>query len=91
MSSQLLFLKDIEKKAGYYWLNFRFDDDAILEPEKYWIVLRRSGEAIINWFYIPGNPYGDSTDTKSIQKGWDWNDILNYDFVFKVKVESLQR
>ncbi len=89
--SELLFLKDIERKPGYYWVNFRFDEDAILEPKKYWIVLRRSGEAIMNWFYIPGNPFGDGDDTRSTKKGWDWNDILNYDFVFKVKVESLGR
>lgn len=87
--SELLFLKNIERRSGYYWVDFKFDENTILEPKKYWIIIRRSGEAIMNWFYIPGNPFGDGDDTRSTQKGWDWNDILNYDFVFKVKVESL--
>ncbi|MCX7991643.1 MAG: transglutaminase family protein [Proteobacteria bacterium] len=86
--SNLLFLKDIERKAGYYWVDFKFDENTLLEPKKYWIVIRRSGEAIMNWFYIPGNPFGDGDDTRSTKKGWDWNDILNYDFVFRVKVEK---
>ncbi len=87
--SEIKFLKDVEKRQGYYWVNFEFDKDTVLEKKKYWIVFRKSGEAIINWFYIPGNPYGDSDDTRSTKRGWDWNDLLNYDFVFKVKAERL--
>ncbi len=87
--SELVFLKDIERKQGYYWVNFRFDNDTILDQKKYWIIFRKSGEAIINWFYIPGNPFGDSDDTRSTRKGWNWNDLLNYDFVFKVNAERL--
>jgi len=78
-------LTDIKPRAGYYWIDFKFPDDSVLEPGRYWIVLRHSGEAIVNWFYIPGNPYGDGDDTRSTIKGYKWEDILNFDFVFRVK------
>lgn len=80
-----VFLSDIKPRAGYYWIDFKFPDDSLLEPGRYWIVLRHSGEAIVNWFYIPGNPYGDGDDTRSTIKGYKWEDILNFDFVFRVK------
>ncbi|MBI4709906.1 MAG: transglutaminase domain-containing protein [Nitrospirae bacterium] len=87
--SQPLFLDNIKKRRGYYWVDFRFPDKVALEKGRYWIVLRHSGEAIMNWFYIPGNPFGDSDDTRSTLKGYKWEDIQNYDFVFKVKAERL--
>ena len=85
--SSPIFLENITKKAGYYWVNFIFAPDTLLTLKKgrYWIILRHSGEAIANWFFIPGNPYGDSDDTRSTLKGYKWEDLLNYDFVFKVK------
>lgn len=86
--SDLIFLDKVPKKQGYYWLDFTFsNDNQKIEKGRYWIVLRKSGEAIINWFYIPGNPYGDGDDTRSTAKGWQWDDILNYDFVFKVTAD----
>ena len=87
--SQPLFLDNIKKRRGYYWVDFRFPDKVALEKGRYWVVLRHSGEAIMNWFYIPGNPFGDSDDTRSTLKGYKWEDIQNYDFVFKVKAERL--
>ncbi len=84
-----IFLEDIKKKPGYYWVDFAFPDSVFLEKGRYWIVLRHSGEAIMNWFYIPGNPYGDSDDTRSTLKGYKWEDIQNYDFVFKVRAGRL--
>ncbi len=85
--SQPVFLETIARKAGYYWVDFSFpsDDAAKLSKGKHWIVLRHSGEVIMNWFYIPGNPYGDSDDTRSTLKGHEWQDIQNYDFVFRVR------
>lgn len=80
-----IFLETIKKRPGYYWVDFSFPDSIILGKGRYWIVLRHSGEVIINWFYIPGNPYGDSDDTRSTLKGYKWEDIQNYDFVFKIK------
>lgn len=89
--SQLVSLENISRKPGYYWVDFSFANDvqSQLKPGKYWIVLRSSGEAIMNWFYIPGKPYGDSDDTRSTAKGFRWEDILTYDFVFKVSGSAL--
>lgn len=79
-------LSDIKFQPGYYWVDFSFPGiKGVMPPGRYWIILRHSGEAIANWFYIPGNPYGDGDDTRSTVKGYKWEDILNYDFVFKVK------
>ncbi len=89
--SNLVSLEHIARKPGYYWVDFGFHHDAQsrLKPGKYWIVFRYSGEAIMNWFYIPGKPYSNSDDTRSTAKGFQWEDILNYDFVFKVSGKAL--
>ncbi|CAH2031472.1 transglutaminase domain-containing protein [Trichlorobacter ammonificans] len=91
--SNLIDLEKIARKPGYYWVDFSFPPDGArphqLVPGKYWIVLRASGEAIMNWFYIPGKPYSEGDDTRSTAKGFQWEDILNYDFVFKVSGKAL--
>lgn len=89
--SELVSLENISRKPGYYWVDFVFHQDAQskLKPGKYWIVFRYSGEAIMNWFYIPGKPYSESDDTRSTAKGFQWEDILNYDFVFKVTGKAI--
>ncbi len=80
------YLDTIPRKPGYYWVDFAFPPEGnVLKKGKYWLVLRRSGDAIMNWFYIPGKPYSSGDDTRSTAKGYKWEDILNYDFVFKVK------
>lgn len=85
--------KKIPKRPGYYWVDFTFPPDGNkpqrLAPGKYWIVFRTSGEAIMNWFFTPGKPYSDGDDTRSTAKGFQWEDILNYDFVFKVTGRAL--
>jgi hypothetical protein len=89
--SNLVSLEDITRKPGYYWVDLSFPKDvqSRLKPGKYWIVFRYSGEAIMNWYYIPGKPYSDSDDTRSTAKGFQWEDILNHDFVFKVSGSAL--
>lgn len=90
-------LVDLEKiprnRPGYYWVDFSFPLDGNrpqqLDPGKYWIVFRASGEAIINWFFTPGKPYSGGDDTRSTAKGFQWEDILNYDFVFKVNGKTI--
>lgn len=78
-------LERIRRTPGYGWLDFPLPPESEpFRPGKYWIVLRHSGEAILNWFYTPGKRYGDPDDTRSTTRGWQWEDILNYDFVFKV-------
>lgn len=85
--SNPVFIETIRKRPGYYWVNFTFPKEAsvMMEKGKYWIVLRHSGDVVMNWWYTPGKPYGDSYDTRSTLKGYQWEDILNYDFVFKIK------
>lgn len=84
-----IFLSNMKPQAGYYWVDFAFaktnEPLPTLQAGRYWLILRHSGEAIVNWFYIPGNSYGDVDDTRSTVKGYRWEDLLNYDFVFKVK------
>lgn len=87
--SNFIDLERITRKPGYYWVDFSLPTKFNLKPGKYWIVLRHSGEAIMNWFYIPGKPYSDSDDTRSTAKGFQWEDILNYDFVFRVAGKAL--
>jgi hypothetical protein len=86
--SNLLDLEKVPRRPGYYWVDFSFPPDGNkpqhLAPGKYWIVFRASGEAIMTWFFTPGKPYGEGDDTRSTAKGFQWEDILNYDFVFKV-------
>jgi transglutaminase-like putative cysteine protease len=80
------YLDRVTRKPGYYWVDFTFHEgDGLLKAGKYWIVLRHSGEAIMNWFFTPGKHFGDSDDTRSTTKGYQWEDILNYDFVFRVR------
>ena len=80
-------LDTVKYSPGYQWFPFRFakesSDNPTLTPGRYWIIFRKSKDAIVNWFYIPGNPYGDADDTRSTSQGIDWLDILNYDFNFK--------
>ncbi|MDK9717312.1 MAG: transglutaminase-like domain-containing protein [Trichlorobacter sp.] len=91
--SNLLDLEKIPRKPGYYWVDFSFPPDGNkpqqLAPGKYWIVFRASGEAIMNWLFTPGKPYGEGDDTRSTAKGFQWEDILNYDFVFKVNGKAI--
>lgn len=82
--SNFIDLEKITRKPGYYWVDFPLPERFSMKPGKYWIILRNSGEAIMNWFYIPGKPYGEGDDTRSTARGFQWEDILNYDFVFKV-------
>ncbi|MDI6744968.1 MAG: transglutaminase-like domain-containing protein [Thermodesulfovibrionales bacterium] len=87
--SLLVPLSSIKPRPGYYWIDFAFampnEPSPVLNPGRYWIIIRHSGEAIVNWFYIPGNSFGDGDDTRSTVKGYKWEDLLNYDFVFKVR------
>jgi hypothetical protein len=81
-------LERLERRPGYDWVTLAFPDDGGLpavEKGKYWIVLRRSGDAVMTWFYIPGKSYSGPEDTRSTLKGYLWEDILTYDFVFRVR------
>jgi len=76
----------INKSPGYAWVDFDFAKENMpLKPGKYWIVLRHSGDVVMNWFYTPGKRYGGVDDTRSTAKGWEWEDLLTYEFVFRLK------
>lgn len=84
--SSLISLERIKRGPGYAWVDFPLPaDTAPLAPGKYWVVLRHSGEAIMNWFYTPGKSFGGPDDTRSTARGWQWEDVLTYDFVFRVR------
>jgi hypothetical protein len=88
--SMPLSLDSVAYHPGYSWFDFRFaaaqfDEGPVLKPGRYWIVLRRSKDAIVNWFYIPGNPYGEPGEARSTARGIDWSNIMNYDFNFMVR------
>ncbi len=83
-----VFLDAFEKRPGYSWLTFTFpagSPETKLQKGKHWIVLRHSGEAVMTWFFTPGKSYSGPDDTRSTSKGYLWEDILAYDFVFRVK------
>ena len=87
IESERIPINNIRYFNGYKWIPFSLErQKIILSPARYWVVLRYSGDAIFNWFYIYGNPYGIPDDTKSMMpEGSDWNNILSYDFNFRVR------
>jgi hypothetical protein len=83
-------LETITRKPGYYWVDFTLPDDTHLMPGKYWLVLRHSGEAILNWFYTPGKRVNGPDDSRSTALGWQWEDVLSGEFVYRVRGVALQ-
>ena len=78
-------LEEITRKPGYYWVNFPLPENTNLAPGKYWLVLRHSGEAIMNWFYTPGKRVNGPDDSRSTVQGWQWEDVLSGEFVYRVR------
>lgn len=74
--------------GGYRWVVFDFDRGSggpILPPGRYWVVLRHTGNGILNWYFAPGTAYGDPDDSRARPRGRaSWDDILNYRFNFRV-------
>jgi hypothetical protein len=87
LRSKPVFLESVDKRKGYHWVDFSFPGDTplVLGEGRYWIVLRHSGEVIMNWFYTPGKVHSGPFDTRTTSKGHTWEDILNCDFVFKIR------
>ncbi|OGU17655.1 MAG: hypothetical protein A2076_06065 [Geobacteraceae bacterium GWC2_53_11] len=78
-------LEKIARRPGYYWVDFTLPENTTLAPGKYWLVLRHSGEAIMNWFYTPGKRVGGPDDSRSTARGWQWEDVLAGEFVYRVR------
>jgi transglutaminase-like putative cysteine protease len=74
--------------GGYRWVLFDFARDEggiMLPPGRYWVVLRHSGDGVFNWYFSPGNAYGNPDDSRSRPRGQgDWSNILSYRFNFRV-------
>lgn len=87
--SMPLALDTVKYVPGYKWFDFSFssngEEGPLLTPGRFWIILRHSRDAVVSWFYSPGNRYGLPDDARSTEKGSDWSEVLNYDFNFKVK------
>ena len=77
-------LEKITRKPGYYWVDFALPENTTLKPGKYWLALCHSGEAIMNWFYTPGKRVGGLDDSRSTARGWQWEDVLAGEFVYRV-------
>ena len=75
-------------RGGYRWVIFDVAPDAqglLLQPGRYWAVLRSSGDGIFNWYFSLGNAFGEPDDSRSSPRGaGDWSNILNYRFNFRV-------
>lgn len=78
-------LESITRRPGYYWIDFPLPDATRLSPGKYWLILRHSGEAIMNWFLTPGKRVNGPDDTRSTARGWQWEDVLAGEFVYRVR------
>lgn len=78
-------LEKITRKPGYYWVDFSLPENTKLAPGKYWLVLRHSGEAIMNWFYTPGKRVNGPDDSRSTARGWQWEDVLAGELVYRVR------
>lgn len=79
-------LDTVAYHPGYKWFGFRFggSDGPVLKPGRYWIILRKSRDAVVSWAYTPGNRYNGPDDARSTEAGIDWPNIMNYDFNFRV-------
>jgi transglutaminase-like putative cysteine protease len=99
--SMPLALDAVAYSPGYSWFDFSFAgpgaEGPVLAPGRHWIILRRSKDAIVNWFYSPGNRYNAPDDARSTwgadkgvgrgAGGGPWANVLNLDFNFKVTGE----
>jgi transglutaminase-like putative cysteine protease len=86
-TSRLVSLNEMSAKPGYYWMDFDFSDEPLLEGGKrYWLALGFSGSPIVNWFYSYGKPVGpaDGTRYRTILDT-DWSRSLSFEFNYRVQ------
>lgn len=73
----------------YAWVPFSFEGtNTILPAGRHWILLRQSGDAIVNWFYLYGKVVSPEDGTRTRPKtaqGPAWNQILNIEFNFRLR------
>jgi len=72
----------------YEWVPFSFEDSKMIvrENRRYWIILKFTGDPIINWFYTYGKVVSPEDGTRStLAKNVVWNRILNNEFNFRLR------
>jgi transglutaminase-like putative cysteine protease len=72
----------------YEWVPFSFEGSrTIVEGNRrYWIILKFTGDPIINWFYTYGKVVSPEDGTRATSaKQVVWNQILNNEFNFRLR------
>jgi len=72
----------------YEWVPFSFEDSKTIvrEDRRYWIILKFTGDPIINWFYTYGKVVSPEDGTRAtLTKKVVWNQILNNEFNFRLR------
>lgn len=72
----------------YEWVPFSFESSKTIvqENRRYWIILKFTGDPIINWFYTYGKVVSPEDGTRATPaKKVSWNRILNNEFNFRLR------
>lgn len=72
----------------YEWVPFSFAPSKMIvrENRRYWIILKFTGDPIINWFYTYGKVVSPEDGTRATPaKKVVWNRILNNEFNFRLR------
>ncbi|HEX9742731.1 MAG TPA: transglutaminase family protein [Nitrospiraceae bacterium] len=72
----------------YEWVPFSFEASKTIvrENRRYWIILKFTGDPIINWFYTYGKVVSPEDGTRAtLAKKVVWNQILNNEFNFRLR------
>jgi transglutaminase-like putative cysteine protease len=72
----------------YEWVPFSFEGSRTIAQEnrRYWIILKFTGDPIINWFYTYGKVVSPEDGTRAtLAKQVRWNQILNNEFNFRLR------
>ncbi|MGH7260214.1 MAG: transglutaminase-like domain-containing protein [Nitrospiraceae bacterium] len=72
----------------YEWVPFSFEGSKTIAKEnrRYWIILKFTGDPIVNWFYTYGKVVSPEDGTRAtLAKKVVWNQILNNEFNFRLR------
>ncbi len=72
----------------YEWVPFSFEGSKMIAKEnrRYWIILKFTGDPIVNWFYTYGKVVSPEDGTRAtLTKKVIWNQILNNEFNFRLR------
>jgi transglutaminase-like putative cysteine protease len=72
----------------YDWVPFSFEGSKTIarENRRYWMILRFTGDPIVNWFYTYGKVVSPEDGTRAtLAKKVVWNQILNNEFNFRLR------